>query len=83
MRKRKIVYLLDYITFWNNKGDYGKERVRRMRERKRKRFEKWHQRKQRRGYFYDKSRGCMMQVCEYQPSFNYTSYCEYPCNGDC
>lgn len=82
-RNRNLIYNLDYISFWKQKGEYGKERISRMRERKRKRFEAWHQRKQRRGYFYDRDRGCMMQVCEYQPSYNYTSYCEYPCNGDC
>lgn len=85
MRKKSRIlrYKLDYITFWKQKGQYGETRVSRMRERKRKRFEAWHQRKQRRGYFYDRTRGCMMQVCDYQPSYEHTSYCEYPCNGDC
>jgi hypothetical protein len=79
MRKRKIVYLLDYITFWNNKGDYGKERVRRMRERKRKRFEKWFERKKRRRYEPWWQDGKMVQWCEYPEG----SICEWPCNGDC
>jgi hypothetical protein len=83
MRKRKNIYRQDYITFWKAKGQYGETRISRMRERKRKRFEAWYQRKQRRGYFYDRTRGCMMQVCNYQPNYISTSYCEYPCNGDC
>jgi hypothetical protein len=83
-RKRWIIRDLDYVTFWNQKGEYGKERVFRMRNRKRKRFEAWYQRRQRRGWFYDKGRGCMRQVCDYQPlgSMGIT-YCDYPCNGDC
>ncbi len=83
MRKRRTIYSVDYISFWKQKGSYGEIRISRMRERKRKRFEEWHQRKQRRGYFYDRSKGTMRQVCNYQPSMSHTSYCDYPCNGDC
>ena len=82
-KSRILRYKLDYIIFWKQKGFYGEERISRMRKRKQKRFEKWHQRKQRRGYFYDTHRGTMMQVCSYQPSWDHTSYCEFPCNGDC
>lgn len=84
MRKRKITYKLDYITFWNQKGLYGEIRVSQMRKRKQRRYQKWTERRQRRGFFYDRGHGCMRQVCDYQPlgSFGIT-YCDYPCNGDC
>lgn len=82
-KSRDLRYKLDYITFWNQKGLYGEIRISQMKKRKIKRYEKWVQRKQRKAFFYDRTRSCMMQVCDYQPSHNYTSYCEYPCNRDC
>lgn len=43
MRKltpKRINYKQDYISYWNNKGEYDEERVRRMLIRKRKRWSK-------------------------------------------
>jgi hypothetical protein len=84
-RYRGLTYKEDYVSFWNKKGDYGKNRVKAMRQRKQKRFEKWYEKRKRDSGrpFYDKS-GRLMKVCDYQPMGSFsTSYCEYPCNGDC
>lgn len=37
---KRLYYKEDYVSYWNSKGDYGRERVRRMLERKKKRVEK-------------------------------------------
>jgi hypothetical protein len=79
-----LKYPKDYVSFWNEKGDYGKVRASRMLIRKKKRYEKQvERRKNRTGVFYDRDSGKMMQICDYQPDCFRTSYCEYPCNGDC
>jgi hypothetical protein len=76
--KRGCKYPKDYVSYWNSKGDYGKERVKRMRLRKQKRFEKWSYR-ERHGTWTDPYTGKLMQHCEWPEG----SSCEYPCNGDC
>jgi len=40
MRKLQYPYEKDYIGYWNEKGDYGAERVRRMIKRKHERADK-------------------------------------------
>ncbi len=40
MAKRGIKYKDDYVTHWENQGEYGRIRVLRMRIRKQKRFDK-------------------------------------------
>jgi len=83
MKRRKkargLRYKLDYIAFWKTKGIYGQTRIDRMRERKRRRFEKWFERKKQRKYGPWWQNGRMVQWCEYPEG----SICDYPCNGDC
>lgn len=81
MARRSIRYKQDYVSYWNGKGQYGKVRVLRMMIRKKKRYEK-NKNKVRNGL--KRINGELYQVCDYQPlgSFN-TSWCKYPCEGDC
>ncbi len=81
MATRGMKYKEDYVTYWNKQGEYGKMRALRMLIRKKKRYDK-NKNKIRNGL--KRVDGRLMQVCDYQPmgSFN-TSWCEYPCNGDC
>lgn len=78
---RKLFYKQDYVSYWNDKGEYGKMRVLRMRIRKQKRYDKM-KNKVRNGLKRD-SDGKLWQLCDYQPGFSNSSWCEYPCNGDC
>lgn len=47
-KPRSAIYKLDYVSYWNNKGEYGKIRASRMRDRKSRRFIKWYTKKQER-----------------------------------
>lgn len=73
----------DYITYWNSKGEYGQERVRRMLRRKVDRWNKHIQNKKSRarryGGFWRGDDGKLWQYCEWPEG----SICHYPCNGDC
>ena len=79
---RRFGYKQDYVSYWEGKGEYGKMRVLRMRIRKKKRYDKM-KNKLRNGLKRG-SDGRLYQICDYQPvgSFS-TSWCEYPCQGDC
>lgn len=79
MAKRGVKYAKDYITYWNEKGEYGRNRVDRMQMRKKKRYDK-HKNKVRNGL--KRINGKLYQLCDYQPGYG-DSWCEYPCNGDC
>lgn len=46
------IYKQDYVSYWNSKGEYGKERVRRMFERKKKRYNQSRKRRQDRRNYY-------------------------------
>lgn len=79
MARRGIKYKLDYVSYWNSKGDYGRMRVLRMRIRKQKRYDKM-KNKVRNGL--KRIDGKLYQLCDYQPNYG-GNWCEYPCNGDC
>jgi len=68
-----------YIQHWKSKGEYGEIRIQRMLARKESRHLK--RCSKTRGGF-KRINGKLYQVCSYQPSWQ-TSWCEYPCNGDC
>lgn len=36
--KKKTYYVLDYVSYWNQKGAYGQERIARMKKRKEARY---------------------------------------------
>lgn len=82
MARRGVKYKEDYISYWNSKGDYGKERVSRMMKRKKERYSKQHDKqyvRRRFGTWLDPYTGKRMQYCEWPEG----STCEFPCNGDC
>jgi len=76
-KSRNLRYKLDYVTFWNKQGMYGQIRIDRMRARRRKRFEKWLQRKRDRKHQPWFENGRWIHHCEMGGT------CEWPCNGDC
>jgi hypothetical protein len=80
--KWRRMYNQDYVSYWNNKGDYGEIRVKRMLRRKKKRYEKMLEKKKSNARRYGGSwldNGKRWQYCEWPEG----SICEYPCNGDC
>jgi hypothetical protein len=72
---------MSYSDHWMRQGDYGETRIARMLTRKLKRHEK---RANRLRNGLKRINGELYQVCDYQPmgAFN-TSWCKYPCEGDC
>lgn len=73
---------MSYSEYWNQFGEYGKERVKRMIARKQARhYRRLASMETRLEYRYID--GVLHQKCDYQPSFSCVSWCEVPCNGDC
>lgn len=81
--RSKVRYPVDYVSYWNAKGEYGKERVRRMLDRKHKRVKKHIENRKnnakRYGGYWLGEDGRRWQYCEWPEG----GICEYPCNGDC
>lgn len=75
----RIQYKQDYVSYWNSKGEYGEERVRRMRARKKKRAQKLIYNCPRCKY----GRRTAPHTCPFQCDMNndYTSLCT--CCQDC
>jgi hypothetical protein len=72
---------LPYDEYWSQKGEYGKERVRRKNERKEKRRNKSIEKRQYKrltGSWYDPN-----SPTGYSQNCDYFGTCQSPCNGDC
>ena len=71
-----------YKEYWELRGEYGKERLRRSAERKERRKQKGIKKREQR-------RSCGHSWYDYSSPTGYTQNCDYfgtcasPCNGDC